>query len=130
MLEGTIVFRLSNVGSKSEGVYPYIESENEIYTKIRLKGENPFENAVLKEHEGKKVSIEGSYNDNKTFIGERMICGEEVLFDCNAKNEESENIEALNIVPEEIVPEEIAPEEIAPEEVAHEESTQAAEESQ
>ena len=68
MLQGTVVFRMANLGSKSELGSPYLSVEDGKLVKIRVVGQNPFENTLLKEYEGKYVEVEGEYNDTRTFM--------------------------------------------------------------
>ena len=68
MIKGTVVFKLASVGSKSEGVYPFLSLEDGKLVKIALKGDNPFENTALKAYDGKTVALEGDFNENGKFI--------------------------------------------------------------
>ena len=65
---GKIIFKTANTRSKSEGVYPYLQIEEDKFIKIRRANENPFENTTLKGFEGKTVSVEGELNENNTLI--------------------------------------------------------------
>lgn len=66
-LTGKVVFKLSNVASKSESLQPYLVGENEKEIHIFLKDSNPFENNQLKDLEDKTIKAEGIIKDN-TFI--------------------------------------------------------------
>lgn len=68
MLQGTVIFKLANRKSKSEAVLPYLLLENGDYVKIFALDDNPFENNILREYEGKSVRVEGEYNDTNMFI--------------------------------------------------------------
>lgn len=68
MLKGTIIFVEENPGSKSEGVFPYIELDGGETVRIAMKDENPFENSILLGFEGKRVEVDGRFNENVVFI--------------------------------------------------------------
>lgn len=72
MLKGKIVFLKANLGSKSEGEFPYIQLENGENVKIFVESDNPFENDVLSDYEGKTVEAEGEFNENGTFIATEL----------------------------------------------------------
>lgn len=72
MLKGTIAFKLAEIGSKSEGTYPFLELENGDSVRIRMTDDNPFENSALREYEGMTVEVEGEYNENKIFIAKAV----------------------------------------------------------
>lgn len=70
VLEGTVIFKLANEGSKSESKLPFLQVLEDGLEKeipLYLKNSNPFENNKLKEYEGKSVKIEG-YEKNGTFV--------------------------------------------------------------
>lgn len=73
MLKGVIVLKEVNINSKSEGLHPFLYVGKGEYIKIRLEGDNPFENNALLEYDGMRVLAEGEYNDNKTFIASSVI---------------------------------------------------------
>ena len=69
-LQGIVIFKLMNAGSKSEGNFPFLKlSDNTIppldrgisptTIPIYLENSNPFENNTLKELEGKEITAEG-----------------------------------------------------------------------
>ena len=68
MLKGKIIFMNANVGSKSEGRFPFLELEDGKIVMIILENDNPFENTALVEFEDKLVEAEGEFNENNTFI--------------------------------------------------------------
>ena len=74
MIKGTIVFIKSNVGSKSEGTFPYLVKDNGEKVKIRLVDVNPFENNELAVYENKQVVAEGEYNEYGTFMATSISC--------------------------------------------------------
>ena len=98
MIKGTVVFQLANVGSKSEGVYPFLCLEDGKLVKLALKGDNPFENTTLKEYDGKTVAIEGDFNENgkliATAIEEIVEAAEEAVVEAVEEIEAAEKIEA------------------------------------
>ena len=66
-MKGTVVFKIANERSKSECLYPYLQTEDDQFIKIRFSGDNPFENPTLREYDGKYVSLEGDFSPNGTF---------------------------------------------------------------
>ena len=98
MIKGTVVFQLANVGSKSEGVYPFLCLEDGKLVKLALKGDNPFENTTLKEYDGKTVAIEGDFNENGKFIAtaieEIVEAAEEAIVEAVEETEAVEKTEA------------------------------------
>ena len=71
-LKGTVVFNYANVGSQSEGIYPFIYNDYASFIMIYMVDDNPFENNSLKPYDGKKVIIKGDYNDYGTFVVEEI----------------------------------------------------------
>ena len=69
--KGTIMFLPDNVGSKSEAVYPFIYVSRDVYFKVLLKDDNPFENKGLMPFDGKLVEIVGAMG-RRTFIVETV----------------------------------------------------------
>ena len=56
---GTVVFLLSNIGTKSEGVLPFLYvSQNTMY-KLHLRGDDSFEERGLSPYDGKRVIVSG-----------------------------------------------------------------------
>ena len=113
MIKGTVVFQLANVGSKSEGVYPFLSLEDGKLVKLALKGDNPFENTALKEFDGKTVAIEGDFNENgkliATAIEEIVEAAEEAVVEAvvEAVAEVVEEVEETEAVEETEVVEKI-----------------------
>ena len=71
-LTGTVVFLLTNIGSKSECVRPFLYiNQNEIL-KTYFKGDNPFENLMLRPYDGKAVEVKGKLKRNQTFVIEQI----------------------------------------------------------
>lgn len=101
-LQGTVIFKLMNEGSKSEGNFPFLkltdtnvipqseisvipQSDNNVIPRldqgispttipIYLENSNPFENNTLKELEGKEVTAEGFMKDNIFHITKIAPC--------------------------------------------------------
>lgn len=93
-LQGTVIFKLMNEGSKSEGKFPFLKlSDNTIppladhtviprlnqgisstTIPIYLENSNPFENNTLKELEEKEVTAEGFMKDNIFHITKIAPC--------------------------------------------------------
>ena len=71
-LRGTIIFLKSNVGSKSEGVFPCLYINKEKMIKVYVKDDNPFENESFKKYDGKKVLLIGKFGRNNTFMVEEI----------------------------------------------------------
>lgn len=68
VLLGTVVFLKTNLGSKSEGVFPFLYQDQDRITKIRLQNDNPFENRGLRPFDGKAVEIRGSAGRGNIFL--------------------------------------------------------------
>lgn len=68
MKTGIIEFILSNVGSKSEKMQPFLKEEDGNLVEVFKEGDNPFNNDTLKEYEGKKVTITGEENEYGLFV--------------------------------------------------------------
>ena len=71
-LVGTVVFLMSNQGSKSEAVLPYLYVTQEKIVRTLFKGDNPFENASLRLYDGRRVKVFGTQKPNGTFLVERI----------------------------------------------------------
>lgn len=72
MITGKVVFVLTDVGSKSEGEYPFVELGKGKKVKIYLSGDDPFGNGGMREYEGKYISAEGEYNEYGTFVAKSV----------------------------------------------------------
>lgn len=93
-LQGIVIFKLMNAGSKSEGNFPFLKltdtnviPQSDISVILRLdrgispttipiylENSNPFENNTLKELEGKEVTAEGFMKDNIFHITKIAPC--------------------------------------------------------
>ena len=67
-MQGILIFLRTNQGSRSEGVFPFLYRGYGKTVKVSLVGDNPFENTILRQYDGKPVAFEGELNDNGTFI--------------------------------------------------------------
>lgn len=74
-IRGLVVFMRSGVGTKSEGVYPYVyRGRNAPPVKLYVKGDNPFENNALTKYDGVRVIAYGSYRNGHTdFVAEEVL---------------------------------------------------------
>ncbi len=68
MYQGVVVFKLSNVKSKSESVKPYLYLGNSKFIRIYFEGDNPFQNSKLKPFDGLTVCVEGTMDENDILI--------------------------------------------------------------
>ena len=60
---GTIVFQLINIGSKSEGLHPFLYEGKGAFLKVWLEEDCSFEGDALKPYDGKSVIIEGALDE-------------------------------------------------------------------
>ena len=67
-MEGVIIFKLDNVGSKSEMLAPYLYLGEGKFERVQMLGVNPFFKNPLFDYDGKRVSVEGEYNDDDVFM--------------------------------------------------------------
>ena len=72
MIKGKVIFQMANVGSKSEGCYPFLRLEDGKLVRLMLEGDNPFENSGLRVYDGKDVALEGEFNENGRFIAVKI----------------------------------------------------------
>lgn len=77
MIKGKVVFILTDVGSKSEGEYPFIELGKGKRAKVYLEGDDPFGNGGMRDYEGKTVVAEGEFNEYGIFIAKSVEIAEE-----------------------------------------------------
>ena len=102
-LQGTVIFKLMNEGSKSEGNFPFLkltdtnvipQSDNnviprldqgispdgdELLIPLYLENSNPFENSTLKQFEGKEITAEGTMKDGVFHISKIAPCSDEKI---------------------------------------------------
>lgn len=72
-LAGVVVFLRAAEGSKSEGVYPFLYQGREAgVVKIKLKGDNPFENKGFCQYDGQRVELTGARTFAGTFVAETV----------------------------------------------------------
>ena len=72
MIEGVIIFKQANVGSKSETLAPYLYTGNGKFECIKMLGENPFIKSKLNDYDGVKVKLMGEYNDDGVLMVESV----------------------------------------------------------
>ncbi len=87
MIKGTVIFQMANIGSKSEGCYPFLRLEDGTLLKIAMAGDNPFENTALRPYDQKTVVLEGEKNENGKFIATSIECVEEEASEENSSEE-------------------------------------------
>ena len=94
---GIVEFILSNVGSKSEKMQPFLKEADGNLVEIFKETDNPFKNDSLKEYEGKTVTVTGDENEYGLFIIDTI----EVLDAVKATNE-TETVEkaAVEVIEE------------------------------
>lgn len=85
MKTGKIEFILSNVGSKSEKMQPFLKEADGNLVEVFKESDNPFVNESLKEYEGKTVNITGEQNEYGLFIIKTI----EVIEDKTVSEEEA-----------------------------------------
>lgn len=78
-LQGTVIFKLMNEGSKSEGNFPFLKIDDESIIAIYLENSNPFENNNLKEFEGKEITAEGTMKYGVFHISKIAPCSDEKI---------------------------------------------------
>lgn len=61
---GTVVFLLSNAGTKSEERIPFLYVNRNLMYQLYLKGDNPFENKGFLPYDGKRVRVSGVKKEN------------------------------------------------------------------
>ncbi|SHK66640.1 hypothetical protein [Fibrobacter sp. UWB12] len=64
ILQGTVIFRQNDCGSKSERVKPFLYCNKDMIVPLFKKGDNPFENNILQEYDGKQVEIIGEVRND------------------------------------------------------------------
>ena len=68
MIKGTVIFKLTNVGTKSQSEQPFLRVQEGVEFRIMVKGDNPFMHDLLRPYENKEVDIDGKFNERKVFI--------------------------------------------------------------
>ena len=63
-LQGTIVFRQNDIGSKNEHLNPFLLCKDDSIVSLYKKDDNPFENNSLKKFEGAHVQVVGHFCNN------------------------------------------------------------------
>ena len=80
-LTGTVVFLLTNEGSKSESRLPFLYINKNEIVKIYFHGDNPFENPTLQQYDGKTVEIRGKMKSNRSFVIEQITIATKIAED-------------------------------------------------
>lgn len=68
VFNGVVKKELLNAGSKSEGEYVGLVTDNGQFFPLRIKGENPFSSSKLEDFLGKTVSVEGTIYSSELFV--------------------------------------------------------------
>ena len=68
MIKGIVVFKLVNVGSKSEGLRPFLYQGNGSFQSIWLTDDFSLEGTDLKPYDGKEVTVEGELEEHGIFL--------------------------------------------------------------
>ncbi len=66
-LTGVVVFRKVNVGSKSEGCFPFLQTEDGELVRLAKTGDDSFEQLSLLPFDGKQVTVVGTTNEFDVF---------------------------------------------------------------
>ena len=67
MIEGIIVFQLTNIGSKSEGLRPFLYTGNAQYMQVWKDGDISFIGSDLLPFDSKRVVVGGEMNEYDIF---------------------------------------------------------------
>ena len=68
MINGIVVFKLVNIGSKSEGMRPFLYQGNGIFQPIWMPNDFSLEGNDLKPFDKKEVSIDGIIEEHGIFL--------------------------------------------------------------
>jgi len=68
MIKGTVIFKLTNKGTKSESEQPFLRVQEGVEFRIMAKGDNPFMHDILRPYENRDVEIDGRFNERRIFI--------------------------------------------------------------
>ena len=68
IMDGIVVFNLANVGSKSEGLRPFLYQGKGNFQPIWLMDDFSLGGIELIPFDGKKVSVEGEIDENDIFL--------------------------------------------------------------
>lgn len=84
---GTVVFLLSNIGTKSERVIPFLYvSQNTMY-KLHLRGDDSFEERGLFPYDGKRVIVSGvKIEDIKKSVAAGTLIADTVVLEGEQEN--------------------------------------------
>ena len=87
ILEGLVVYKQTNVGSKSEKMTPFIYKGMGEYLKIWKSGDLSWNGEALERYDGKRVIAQGTMNEYDVFLIE------EINSEDTAKSKNNDNIE-------------------------------------
>ena len=65
---GTVVFRLENAGSKSEGTFPFLYLKNGVFLRIWREGDYSAFGDGMREFDGGRVTAYGKQDENGTLV--------------------------------------------------------------
>ena len=82
--EGTVVYKLINVGSKSERLTPFLYEGNGQFLKIWMHGDSSLFSDYLKKYDGKHITLLGEINEYDVFLIETIE--EVVITDLESNN--------------------------------------------
>ncbi len=70
--QGTIVFMLTNIGSKSEGIKPFLYIGKGKFLEIWMSGDESMSGDMLIPYDGQQIAVHGEVNDYDIFIIETI----------------------------------------------------------
>ena len=88
-MEGIVVFRLTGMGTRSEGIRPFLYLGNAIFQKIWLQGDTSFNGIALMTYDSKHVVVEGETNEYDIFTIKTI---EEIVITDSELNYKNKNI--------------------------------------
>ena len=68
MRKGIIVFRLINIGSKSEGLRPFLYQGKGDFQAVWMAEDQSLEGRALQRFDGKAVALQGEMGENDLFL--------------------------------------------------------------
>ena len=84
---GTVVFLLSNIGTKSEGVFPFLYVNQNTKYKLHLRGDDSFEERGLFPYDGKRVKVSGvKIEDIKKGVAAGTLIADTVVLEDEQEN--------------------------------------------
>lgn len=89
--EGTVVYKLINVGSKSERLTPFLYEGDGQFLKIWKPGDPSLFGDCLKKFDGKHITLQGEINEYDVFLIEtieEVVVTDSALINNNTSTEE------------------------------------------